>query len=241
MSDVLAGSAKRVDELGRAYAGSQLQLQLYVHCRRAELDQAIFEAIPVDKHPLEWLSPVSTGSFKEYRDGEFLRVTGLGHLLEPLKLFWPASGPRWDGLAGATAGGAPALVLVEAKNYPREVRGSGCQAREGSSSRRKITNALKNTGLELGIDQTAQWTGSLYQYANRLAHATFLRSHGVNAFMVNVCFYEDPHERRYTSLPVWRNAAADLKTEVGFKESPAWLGDAFLKARDRSEFVPPAT
>lgn len=241
MSHVQGRSAKRVDDLGRAYAGSQLQLQLYVHCRQAELNQAICDAVVLDQRPLEWLSPVSALAFKEYRDSEFLRVAGLGHLWGALKQFWPAGGPRWDGLARATVGGAPALVLIEAKNYPREVRGSGCQARQGSDARQKIVDALKATGAELEIDQTTHWTGSLYQYANRLAHTVFLRNHGVNAFMVNVCFYEDLHERRYTSLPVWQKAASDLKEEVGFEQSPPWLGDVFLKARDRVEFVPQAT
>lgn len=239
MTEQPSRRAKRVDEAGRAIAGSQLQLQLYVHCRRAEIDSAIQNALHLDAAPLDWRSPLESSRYKEFRDAAFLRIMGLTHLEEQLRRFWPASGPRWDGLAYGRVETRPAVVLIEAKNYPREVRGNGCQAVEASESRKQISAALEASGRALGVNETSHWMGSLYQYANRLAHVAFLREHGVSTFLVNVCFYEDPKKRRFTTLRTWEDAARDLKGEVGFDEVPFWLADVFLKARSRDEFVPP--
>jgi hypothetical protein len=42
----MAGDQSRVDELGRAFAGSQLQIQIYVNRREKELSQAVLNALP---------------------------------------------------------------------------------------------------------------------------------------------------------------------------------------------------
>jgi hypothetical protein len=225
----------RTDPLGRAFAGSQLQMQLYVNRHRADLDAAIKRTFDIAAD-LEWVSPISEKGYKEYRDTKFLSVLGLSHLERPLRDYWPASGPRWDGLAKvkSRAGG---VVLVEGKNYPREVRGRGCKASQVNNARTRIETALQKAGGDLGIADTDDWLGPLYQYANRLAHAAFLRRHGVEAFLVNVCFFDDPHRRRKTSENDWRTVADQLKVEIGFSGStPSWLGDVFLPARDKGDF-----
>jgi hypothetical protein len=119
-------SKKRVDSLGRAYAGSQLQLQIYVNRRRAELDDAITQALGLPSSPLTWVSPIEDKGFKEYQDTMFLKKLGLEYLIPQLRAFWPKSGPRWDGLARADS--SSTVILIEAKNYPGEVRGRGCKA-----------------------------------------------------------------------------------------------------------------
>src|SRR3989442_874194 len=92
-------SKKRTDELGRAFAGSQLQVQLYVNRRQAELNLAISESVELrSDQTIEWRSPLEP-RFAEYRDGAFLNALGLNSLRQELKNFWPPSGPRWDGLA----------------------------------------------------------------------------------------------------------------------------------------------
>ncbi len=227
---------KRTDDHGRALAGSQLQIQLYVDRHRAELDAAIRGATGIVGE-LRWKSPVRKTKFREFKDRAFLEALGLTRLTHDLKAFWPSSGPRWDGLAVVEGASAPTVVLVEAKNYPREVRGGGCKASDVNDARARIRNALKETGAELGVPDTELWMGSLYQYANRIAHAAFLRRHGVESYLVNVCFFNDPDARRHTSERDWRKAASDLRAEVGFKETPSWLADVFLPTAHAASFL----
>ena len=229
--------AKRTDDAGRAFAGSQHQLQLYVSRHREVLDSAILRAAGL-RSGLEWVSPLQLDQFKEYKDAAFLRALGLSHLTGQLRQFWPASGPRWDGLARTVGRDPVAVVLVEAKNYPREVRGGGCKASDVGGARQQILAALESTAKELGVSDSKVWMGPLYQYANRIAHAAFLRRNGVDAFMVNVCFYNDPHLARRTTESEWRQAAIALKGEIGFTAgSPPWLSDVFLPAADGAEFL----
>ena len=118
--------SNRVDELGRAYAGSQLQIQIYVNRRREELNNAIRNAIiQLKNYDLEWASPLEGDAFKEYRDGAFLTKVRLEHFESSLADFWPKNGPVWDALAIATPAdpsGHPAVILVEGKSYPDEMR-----------------------------------------------------------------------------------------------------------------------
>ena len=92
----------RVDELGRAFAGSQLQIQIYVNRREEELSQAVLNALPslASLSPrVHWVSPLESKKFIEYKDAEFLRAVGLVHLSPKLKELWPFRGPNWDALA----------------------------------------------------------------------------------------------------------------------------------------------
>jgi hypothetical protein len=215
-------------------------MQLYVNRYPTHLDSAIKAASGLSGQ-LQWVSPIRADGYKEYKDAAFLRELGLTRLAIPLCQFWPASGPRWDGLARVDNSDPLVVVLIEAKNYPREVRGGGCKAAETNGARRQIKEALQVAGAELGIQDTNGWMGPLYQYANRLAHVAFLRRHGVEAFMINVCFYGDPHPARNTSEQAWRDAADDLKKEIGFAgATPSWLADVFLPAADKADFFAPA-
>jgi len=72
--------SERTDAFGRAYAGSQRQIQTYVNRRRAELDAAILRGLPqlaAEGAQLEWVSPLEEERFKEYQDGAFLGTLGL--------------------------------------------------------------------------------------------------------------------------------------------------------------------
>lgn len=48
--------------------------------------------------PIEWLSPLRTDDYAEYRDAAFLQKLGLAQHAAALKEFWPTRGPQWDGL-----------------------------------------------------------------------------------------------------------------------------------------------
>jgi hypothetical protein len=61
----------RVDDDGRAYAGSQLQIQIYVNRHSEELSQKVLQGLPdlASLHPrLNWVSPLEKDDFKEYQD-----------------------------------------------------------------------------------------------------------------------------------------------------------------------------
>jgi len=101
--------------------------------------------------------------------------------------FWPQRGHQqsWD----AVGTGATDWPLVEAKatwpefcTPPTTARGDGLK---------KIEAALGRVKRELGVNRWFRWTGTYYQYANRLATLRFLREHGVGARLVFVYFLAD--------------------------------------------------
>ena len=232
-------SSKRRDDYGRAFAGSQMQLQVWVNCRREKLNAAIKQALGMPTPcSIEWKSPVPP-RFKELRDGAFLRAVGLSSHRTALGKFWPKGGPVWDGLAVSRMPSQTneSVVLVEAKSYPEEVLGSGCQATPGSDARTKIEDSLAKTAKWLGVKNREAWLGTMYQSANRIGHLYFLREVvGVDAYMVNVCFESDPH--RPTSLATWHEAHRQFRETLGLQSAQLpWLADIVLPAADRSEIL----
>jgi hypothetical protein len=89
----------RVDDAGRARAGSQRQIQSYVNEHPMELSNAVRHSLSLGPVELEWVSPISDSKYAEYQDDDFLRVLGLEDLASALREFWPRGGPCWDALA----------------------------------------------------------------------------------------------------------------------------------------------
>lgn len=230
------GRRERVDDQGRAFAGSQLQLQIYVSRRESEITASVITALGnagAYFEDIRWVCPVEHERFTEACDGVFLDALELSDLRPNLKSFWPAGGPRWDGLAIPSP--RPGALLIEAKSYPEEIFGSGCQATQ--NSRQIIEDSLTRAKLWAGAAESANWLGSLYQYANRLAHVFFLREIGqVEAWLVNLCFVNDAHSP--TSLQRWQQQLAAIKCQLGFsgKKVP-FAVDVFLPARSRGELL----
>jgi hypothetical protein len=146
----------------------------------------------------------------------------------------------WDalGVIVGTANRPKSVILVEAKSYPAEVLGSGCQATLGGTSRTLIEASLDTTAAWLGIERPSSWMGALYQSANRLAHLYFLRERlGVDAYLVNVCFTDDVAPRD-TSRAVWETAHQDHREKLGLRERPIpWLADVIVPALTRDELL----
>jgi hypothetical protein len=192
----------RVDEAGRAYKGSQRQVQTWVNDHATQLNQAILSLHPslaALEPQITWRSPLREQSYDEYADAAFLKVIDHPELADDLAEFWPSGGPVWDGLATyESAAGAGGVILVEGKSYPGELEGSGCQAgRSGSQasqrSRIKIAAALRRTQSWLEMDQMPDWMGPLYQSANRLAHVYWLREQAkIETWLVHLLFANDP-------------------------------------------------
>ncbi|AKH99496.1 hypothetical protein IMCC20628_00775 [Hoeflea sp. IMCC20628] len=158
--------------------------------------------------PVEWLSPLATDGFAEYRDGAFLDRLGLSRLSPALDAFWPKRGPQWDalGIAGNS------VVLVEAKAHLDELF-SSCKA--GDASRRRIEATLNAVRTVLKAGDGADWTQRFYQYANRLAHLWQLRSNGVDARLLLVGFLNDSDVKGPVCAEEWKAAYRMMDYAMG--------------------------
>jgi hypothetical protein len=215
----------RCDGTGRAFAGSQRQIQLYVNEQPSVLNQAISDAFKTSLS-LRWVSPLGSDGYREYWDSAFLKALGLPQHCKELGHFWPSGGPHWDALACVEdrTGG---ILLVESKSYVPEIFGNGCGA-EAASSVKKIEQAIAATKGWLHVSQQADWKGPLYQSANRIAHLYFfMEILRIEAWLVNVYFTGDPHSP--TSRTAWQAGIADVKKSLGIREVPH-CADVFLPA-----------
>lgn len=230
------GLGTRTDGHGRAYAGSQLQIQLYSSRRPAQLSAALLQAFGRSDDRIEWLAPLEVEKFAEPLDEAFLDALGLSVHSGALKTFWPGIGPRWDGLARLKL--SRSVLLIEGKSYPAELRGGGCQAKS-QRSLELIDAALAETRRWLGVTTDSNWKGELYQYANRLAHVRFLRQLGVDAWLVNLCFVNDP-TKSPTDERTWRKALAQAKQDLGLPSLSDVAVDVLLPGLPRSMWDSPA-
>jgi hypothetical protein len=233
--------ADRVDENGAAYAGSQLQTQLYVNKRTQALDDALRQAFSeLASAEFEWRSPKAADGYREYWDKAFLERVELGHHAADLKAFWPTGGPHWDALAivRRSEDTRPGVLLAEGKSYPGELYGGGCAAQPNSLSRAQIEKSLAWTQNYLKLQDTSveTWCGPLYQSANRLAHLAWLHSLGTQAWLVHLLFLDDPHSP--TSAVEWNRALEKANRELGLPETAlAGVGHVLLPAADREQLT----
>jgi hypothetical protein len=217
-------SKKRCDAKGRAFAGSQRQIQFYVNEQPSVLQKAISDAFNTNLE-LRWVSPLSSDQYIEKQDSAFLKALGLSKNCEDLKLFWPNGGPVWDALARVENGG---VLLVEAKSHVPEMAGRGCKA-VADSSIKKIEHAIVSTKQWVGAELWSDWKGRFYQSANRIAHLYLLREIlGVDAWLVNLYFTDDPHSP--TSRDAWETGIADVNKSLGIASVP-FCASVFLTAK----------
>jgi hypothetical protein len=216
----------RVDSTGRAYAGSQRQIQTYLNEKTSKLNSAIahaFSQYGMNEAAIRWVSPLKEDVYSEYRDSEFLERVGYGHLAPALRKFWPRNGPCWDALARIEGG----CLLIEAKSHVTEIYGEGCGA--SGRSKERIQAALDSTKAWLGVSSEVDWTGRLYQSANRYASLCFLRKiAGLQGFLVNVYFIDDPRTR--TTKEEWDTAIRSVNQELGLVGEVPYSAAVFLKA-----------
>ncbi|HEY8583312.1 MAG TPA: hypothetical protein VIL49_10200 [Capillimicrobium sp.] len=232
----------RVDETGAAYAGSQLQTQLYVNRRADQLGDAIRAELPeLSGATLTWRSPLAADRYREYYGQAFLDRVGLGEHAAALKAFWPPRGPQWDALAVVElpGSGRPGVLLCEGKSYPGELLGgSGTTAAPGSESRQLIEKSLAWTQQRLGVEGKtgADWaTSPVYQSANRLATLQWLRSLGVRAWLVHLLFVDDPHGP--TTPDEWGAAVRQADEMLGLSGPVPGAGHVLLPAGRQEELA----
>ena len=130
---------------------------------------------------IDWRSPLKSDDYAEYRDEDFLKKLGILNKMKcPLSDFWPDNGPQWDALGVS----GDEIILVEAKANIPEMVNPGTRAR--TESKRKIRNSLDKVKKYLNINNNIDWTGTFYQYVNRIAHLYYLRE--INKIKANLLF-----------------------------------------------------
>ena len=207
-----------------ALRGSQRWLQLVVNRCPTLIDEAIGEAISLDRgETIEWLSPLESDAFTEYRDHVFLDRLGITPQHRQLKDFWPPRGPVWDGLA-RTSGGR--CILIEAKSNVPEFDSSSTGASKKSLP--LIKEALEETRGFLRISSETDWTRCFYQYASRLAHLYFLKNvNNIDAALVFVYFVGDTtvSGREPISREGWEAAIGLATHHLGVRTHAQWIRD----------------
>jgi hypothetical protein len=176
--------------------GSLKWIQRAVAERWPELEQPLRQRARAAE--ITWRSPLESDSFAEYRDSSFLEAVGLSDLKSALASFWPQRGPQWDALGTF---GERSVVLVEAKSHIREFCSPGTGASAGSRS--LIEARLADCAKTIGAKPKAAWADTFYQLANRLAHLGFLRSQGIDAYLLLVGFLDDKAMGGPNSAETW--------------------------------------
>ena len=192
--------------------GSLKWIRLAVNDFPDLLNRRIREALSLAPDTeISWTTPLAEDDFAEYRDDDFIRLTGVQLPKQRLEEFWPARGPQWDALARVGSRGA---LLVEAKANVPEIVSSGTRA-EGAS-RVLLEKSLSELKSFLGVDPNISWSGKFYQYANRLAHLYFLREvNGQDAYLTFVYFTGDTDVGGPATIAEWRTALTVAKGALG--------------------------
>lgn len=200
-------------EQQKARKGSQKWLQETVARQPKELATVLFSALPKCRgQELNWLSPRADDAYAEYSDSSALDLAGLRDLSHrALKEFWPARGPVWDGIARTDEGD---VILVEAKAHIPEMVSPATGARRASLA--LIERSLRETKKALGSTSPNAWTGTFYQYANRLAFLYLLRD--LNKLPVHLAFLY------FTNAPDIEDAPGEAEWRGAIKVVHAYLG-----------------
>jgi hypothetical protein len=165
---------------------------------------------------INWVSPVADDAFAEYYDQAFLDRLGIEDLRVPLEDFWPASGPRWDGLARTASG---KIILVEAKAYVEE--SVDYRSGAGPASMARIRQSLADAKHAFQANEAAPWEAPFYQYANRLAHLYFLRElNNIDAYLLFLNFADAPDVPAPCSTEQWAGATRITEKCLGLGKHP---------------------
>lgn len=169
---------------------------------------------------IEWLSPLKSDGYAEYRDQSFLERLGIESTAVPLKRFWPPRGPQWDALARTSS---QKYILVEAKAYLAEAVGQRTKATNPASTK-LIQSSLQKAKTFFGAGAEADWNQPYYQYTNRLAHWYFLRQLcGLDAYLLFLNFADAPDVTQPSSREDWLRTSQDIQLylDVDLTTQPA--------------------
>ena len=196
-----------------ASAGSQRWLQIAVQEAPGLLDDALRKSGAIEAgDSVDWKSPLRTDQFAEYRDGEVLRCLGIAKLpTRSLAEFWPRRGPVWDALGRTKAG---RLILVEAKAHIPEAASPPSQAQ--GDSLKLINESLIEARAHYAPKANADWSRTLYQYANRLAFQyLFAHVNRLPTLLVFLDFYNATDVGGPESEAEWHGATRLIHALLG--------------------------
>jgi hypothetical protein len=212
--------------------GSQRWLQIAVNRCPTVLDVPLRAAAGLAPGTaIEWHAPLRDEGFAEYRDRAALDQLKVQLTRRPVEDFWPARGPVWDGLARAATGD---VFLVEAKAHIGEMVSGPSRASEASIG--KIRESLREVqrAIAPGADEV-DWSGTFYQYANRLAHLHLLRvqneipAHLVFVYFLNATDVGGPSERAE-----YEGATKVIEHHLGVRQSELtrYIHKLYVDVRD---------
>ena len=213
--------------------GSLKWIQALVNQRSDLLNRLVRENCRLEPdEAIEWVSPLADDQYAEYRDDAFLRRLGVELGRWPLREFWPRRGPQWDAL-GHTDGGA--VFLVEAKaNIPEFV--SDASGAKSPTSIAQIDDSLKQVQRFLRVDTGIDWTGKLYQYANRIAHLYLLRElNRLPAYLLFIYFVGDKDVDGPQTAEEWKAAIEVAERVLGLPARHRlsdYVADIFVHVND---------
>jgi hypothetical protein len=215
--------------------GSQRLLQLAVTKRPELLRLALKKSGALRRREtVTWKSPLESENFVEYRDKAALERLEISEILKvELKEFWPSRGAVWDGL-GVTSMSRP--LILEAKAHIPEAASPGTKA--SPASRILIEESLARTRKHFAPRAKADWTGTFYQYANRLAYQYYLRVlNGLDSSLVFLDFTNASDMDGPTTIEEWRGATRMIHAVLGLPANLEKFGvhHAYIDARQLTD------
>jgi hypothetical protein len=117
----------------------------------------------------------------------------------------------WDGLAKTSRDD---VLLVESKAHIGEQASPACKA--SGAALLAIRERLEETKRYLQVRSEADWSGTYYQYANRLAHLYGLRVlNDYPVWLVFLYFVNASDVHGPKSAQEWKSAIKDLHDHLG--------------------------
>src|SRR3990170_2996062 len=191
--------------------GSLRDIQILVNGFPDFFTNKIKEHIMIESDRIDWVSPLKDDDFSEYRDNGFIEKLGIQNLETSLSAFWPKRGPQWDALG---RGNRNEVFLVEAKANIDEIVSPETKATEKSLE--LIKKSLDGLKKYLKVNNKVDWSGTFYQYTNRLAHLYFLRAlNKLPANLIFVYFIGDDSVSGPKSVEEWNAALTVMKKYLG--------------------------
>lgn len=211
--------------------GSLKDLQDAINKKKKYLDAEISKVIG-KQMKIDWKSPLKSDGYAEYRDEDFLdKLEILNKIKYPLSDFWPNYGPQWDALGV----NGDDIILVEAKaNIPEMVSSGTCA--KNPQSIKKIRNSLNEVKKYLSISDNIDWTGTFYQYVNRIAHLYYLREKNkIKAHLLFIYFINDLTVHGPKTKDEWIGAIQTMECYLGVSKKHKlrkYIHDVFIDVSD---------
>jgi len=207
--------------------GSLKNLQVAVNVKNQFLDAEISKVVG-KKMSIDWKSPLQSDNYAEYRDEDFLDKLGILNKTKfHLKDFWPNNGPQWDALGMCDN----EVILVEAKANIPEMVSPGTAAKSAKSIN-KIKASLDDVKKYLNINNDIDWTGTFYQYVNRIAHLYYLREkNDIKAHLLFIYFINDVTVNGPKSKDEWLGAIQTMECYLGLNKNHKlrkYIHDVFI-------------